>query len=164
MNYIDWGSPAELSEKESSDTLVKDIVDPQTGLERTATVISSIPSKYSDISLIGENLINHDAVMQGVYNIIHTRVGERLFNRNFGSAIEDFLFEPFTFLTTRMILSELLGSITRNDYRVEVVTNQTDVKMNVDTRRYEITLAIKVKGLDEVLYYNENLSPKDNKN
>jgi len=162
MNYISLGKDTNTS-KETYDITVKQLSAKQIPVKRRATSTVAIKSKYSDIAIKGDNLINHDSVMQGIHNILHTRVGERIFNRKFGSRIEDFLFEPFTFLTTRMILSELIGAITRNDSRIDVITQQTDVKMNEDTRTYAITVAIKIRGLDDVLYYNDSLSPKEKK-
>jgi len=115
--------------------------------------------KYSDLALKGKNVINIDAVMNGIRTILHTRIGERMFDRQFGSRIEDYLFEPYTFVTTRLILSEILSSITRNDTRIEIVAKDTKVTMNPDKRQYEVVIAIKIKGLEGVYYYNESLQP-----
>ena len=117
--------------------------------------------KYSDLPIKGKSVTNIDSVLQGIGTILHTRVGERMFNRRFGSRIEDYLFEPFTFVTSRLILSEILSSITRNDERVKVITKSTEVNMNFDKRQYEVVIAIEIKGLEGVHKYSENLQSKD---
>jgi phage baseplate assembly protein W len=118
--------------------------------------------KYSDIGLKGNPIVNVDSVLQGIRNILHTRVGERMFNRRFGSRIEDYLFEPFTFVTSRLILGEILSSITRNDDRVEVIAKETKVNMNPDKRQYEVVIALRIKGLEGIYIYDENLIPHSN--
>lgn len=117
--------------------------------------------KYADLALKGRNPTNIEAVMNGIRTILHTRVGERMFDRRFGSRIEDYLFEPYTFVTSRLILSEILSSITRNDNRVEVIASDTKVIMNPDKRQYEVVIAIKIKGLDGIHFYDENLTPNE---
>ena len=115
--------------------------------------------KYSDLSLKGKSLQNIDSVVQAIDNIIHTRVGERLFNRDFGSRIEDYLFEPFTFAVSRMIYSELISSINRWEKRVEILS-ETEVNLNPDTRSYEITLFIKIKGFSDTIIHDKSLKAK----
>jgi phage baseplate assembly protein W len=115
--------------------------------------------KYSDIGLTGNPSVNVEAVLQGIRTILHTRIGERMFNRRFGSRLEDYLFEPYTFVTSRLILGEILSSITRNDTRVQVITKDTKVIMNPDKRQYEVVIAIKIKGLEGIHTYSENLIP-----
>ncbi|BES79821.1 hypothetical protein YerA41_178c [Yersinia phage YerA41] len=117
-------------------------------------------NKYSDISKTGPNLVDLDSVRDAIRNIIYTRKGERGFLRDFGSRIEDYLFSPFSYSMSRAILSELVSSISKWEKRVDV-TATTSVTPNFDSRKYEVSVYIKVVGLDsEINIYNTELSPK----
>lgn len=115
--------------------------------------------KYSDISLSGKNLSDIDSVVASIDNILKTRIGERPFNRDFGSRLEDYLFEPYTFSVSRLILSEIISSINKWEKRAEI-TAGTNVIMNPDSRIYEVVLNVKIKGFEEVIQINRTLEPK----
>lgn len=115
--------------------------------------------KYSDISLSGKNLSDIDSVMASIDNILKTRIGERPFNRDFGSRLEDYLFEPYTFSVSRLILSEIISSINKWEKRAEI-TAGTNVTMNPNSRIYEVVLNVKIKGFEGVIQINRTLEPK----
>lgn len=117
-------------------------------------------NKYSDLSKTGPNLVDLDSVREAIKNIIYTRKGERGFLRDFGSRIEDYLFSPFSYSMSRQILSELVSSISKWEKRV-TVTAATKVTPNFDTRKYEVSVFIKVTGLDsDINIYSTDLTPK----
>ena len=117
--------------------------------------------KYSDIAIKGnKNPKNTKAVLDAVSNILNTRVGERVFNRDFGSNLEDYLFEPFSFVTSRLIFSEIIRTISRWEDRVEILISDSSVKMDPDNRKYLITIALKIKGFDNIVFYNDELKAK----
>lgn len=115
--------------------------------------------RYSDISKTGPNLVNIDAIYESINNIISTRIGERPFNRDFGSRIEDYLFRPLSFSVSRLILSELISSITKWEKRVQVLP-KSEVTINYDTRKYEVVLSLRVVGLDTEVEMSRTLKPK----
>lgn len=115
--------------------------------------------RYSDISKTGPNLVNIDAIYESIDNIISTRIGERPFNRDFGSRIEDYLFRPLTFSVSRLILSELISSITKWEKRVQVLS-KSEVTINYDTRTYDVVLSLRVVGLDTEVEMSRTLKPK----
>lgn len=115
--------------------------------------------KFSDISKTGPNLTNVDSVVNAIENIINTRIGERIFNRQFGSRIEDYLHEPFSFAMGRLILSELMSSILKWEKRV-TISPSTDVNANPDTRKYEVTLYIEIEGFSDPVLIEEEFTPK----
>lgn len=115
--------------------------------------------KYSDISKTGNNLKDIDSVLESIDNILSTRIGERPFLREFGSRIEDLLFHPMTFSTSRLILSELIASISKWDKRVTILPSTT-VTMDPDNRRYNILLNIQIKGLNTPMEISKSLLVK----
>lgn len=115
--------------------------------------------KYSDLSLSGKNLTDIESVIASIDNILKTRIGERPFNRDFGSRLEDYLFEPYTFSVSRLILSEIISSINKWEKRAEISAG-TNVFMDPDSRIYKVILNIKIKGFEEVVQINKTLEPK----
>lgn len=116
---------------------------------------------YTDISKTGPNLTNVNAALEGVRNIIHTRVGEIPHNRLFGSRVEDFLFEPYSFVVSRLIFTELKYSILKWNPQIEEVLGVSSVNADPDTRSYPIYLLLKVKGFDQPVEYTESLLSKE---
>lgn len=115
--------------------------------------------KYSDISKTGSNPKDLDSISESIDNIMKTRIGERPFNRAFGSRIEDYLFKPLSFSIGRLILSEIISSVSKWEDRVELLP-ETNVSINPDTRKYSVVILVKVKGLDGNLTLTKTLTPK----
>ena len=55
--------------------------------------------------------LNEDAINKSIVTILNTRRGSRVFNRNFGSYLESYLFEPLDATTAFSIKMEILDSI-----------------------------------------------------
>lgn len=117
-------------------------------------------NKYADLSKTGTNLTDVDAVLDAISNIIHTRVGEVPHKREFGSNIENYLFHPYSFIVSKLILSDLKYSITRWEPRAEVLGLST-VSLDPDHRVYGLYLLIKVKGFENPVEYKESLISKE---
>lgn len=117
--------------------------------------------KYSDISKTGQNLTNVDSVVDSINNILHTRVGEHLFNREFGSRIEDYLHEPYSLAISRLILSEAIGAISKWEKRVKITPDSTvEMANDPETRTYTIKLFLEIEGFSDVLPVEEALQAK----
>lgn len=119
-----------------------------------------IVKKFADISKTGRNLANVDAIIDSVRNILFTRVGEVPFNREFGSFLENYLFDEFSFSTSRSILAEVTNSISRWEPRVSVAP-ETEVVMDQDKREYRLFLALKIEGFTDEIFIEETLKPKE---
>lgn len=116
-------------------------------------------NKYADISKKGSNLVDVDSVIDAIDNIIKTRIGERPFKRDFGSRVEDYLFRPLSFSISRLILGELISSITKWENRV-IVLPETSVTLSPDTRSYLVILKIRIKDLGNSLIIQRQLFQK----
>jgi len=116
--------------------------------------------KYADMSLSGSNLINADSVLASINNILSTRVGERLHNRKFGSRLEDFLFEPFSFTVSKLIMAEISYAISTWEPRATIEPSSS-VTPDYDNRAYNVNLIISIKGLQGVHTINNIYKQKE---
>lgn len=81
------------------------------------------------------------AVQNSIRNIFTTRKGQKILSPNFGSSLEQYLFEPVTPIYGRAIGQEILESIQQFEPRIEV----TNVKVDPypDENTYRIAVAYK---------------------
>lgn len=103
---------------------------------------------YSDISKTKSNLHDADAILESVWNCLDCTKGERLFNRGFGSNIEQYLFDELSFTTSRLILADLYDALTGWDPRVEILST-TNVELDYENRAYSVTISIRLIGITE---------------
>ena len=62
---------------------------------------------YKDFGKKGENLSDKEAVLRLIDNILGIRKDEVPFRRHLGSTIEDYLYEPYTFATSMLLMSAI---------------------------------------------------------
>jgi len=115
--------------------------------------------KYSDMSLSGPNIKEYDSVLASINNILSTRVGERLNNRKFGCRLEDYLFEPFSFTVSKLILSEVVYAISTWEKRVTILPD-SNVIPDYDNRSYKLILLLDIKSLDGVYTLSKTFNSK----
>jgi len=113
---------------------------------------------YSDLSKKGPIVTDAVDISNSVENILSTKKGERIFDRNFGSHIEDYLFEPYSFATSRFILADVKESLSIEP-RVEILST-TAVDMDPRSRTYNLVLNLKIKATGENLQINKQLKVK----
>lgn len=116
-------------------------------------------TKLTDLSKVGSNLVDVDAIIASVENIISIRVGELPFNRSFGTRLEDYLFNQITFSNSRIVLSEVISSISRWEKRVEI-SSKTTVTPDVDNRSYKVNLVLEISGLENSISLVKTLTKK----
>lgn len=90
-----------------------------------------------------------EAVCQSIHNILNTRTTERIFNPEFGSELEDLLFEPMDDITTFRIYRFVVSAIERWDPRVTLNHAQSKVTPFPDDHRYDVFLAFEIEGFGE---------------
>jgi len=115
-------------------------------------------TRDADIGLKGKNLKDEDAISASVKNILSTKKGERVFDRNFGSNLENYLFEPYTFSTTRFMLADIKSSL-RQEPRVELLSTST-VELDPETRSYNIVLNLRIRKTNEIVQFKQVLKAK----
>jgi len=113
---------------------------------------------YQDISLNGKDLYNKNAVLNYLDNLLSIRVGEVPFNRAFGTYLENYLFEPYSFLVAKKIELEIERAIAR--WLPMVTVENISVDFNPDSQEYDINLSIKIDKIQEIIDYNKTLKMK----
>ena len=103
-----------------------------------------------DITVTGlSNVIN-----ESISQILETRRGTRLFNRNLGSSLGSLLFEPMTALTARIILIEIQQAIESQEPRVRVLFNRSSVRALFDENRYEVRIGYQIIDSEDTGEFN----------
>lgn len=105
---------------------------------------------YSDIDRKTDKVLIYDLpdINASIESILLTSKRERLFNPEFGSALEDYLFEIISDDTAFRILSLLVKAVEQWEPRVKLQTNQCLVEAEVDNHRYYLRLVYEVIGLE----------------
>lgn len=114
------------------------------------------PVVYADIaddfSLNGQGGIkvvqNADAVKAAVRNILLTRKGERVMLPNFGSGIQDYIFEAMDQDLTGVIAQQVKQDIETWEPRVEV--QSVKLQTNPDQQTVAVQVYYRVIGYDNV--------------
>lgn len=108
---------------------------------------------YSDINqytpTTKETLPDVESVYQSINNILTTRVGERFFNPEFGSELEELIHEPMDETTVAEIYSYVIHAIERWEPRVRLNYAYCTVEPNYDEQRYDVVLAFTILGFEE---------------
>lgn len=107
---------------------------------------------YSDIEQTNTKVqtINEDiaSIYQSITNILNTTVTERFFNPEFGSLLEDLLFEPIDIVTEAKIYRFVIDAIERWEPRVKLDHGKSNVIGDEDNYKYDIELVFSIVGLD----------------
>lgn len=108
---------------------------------------------YSDLNSNTPTLkplyIDIESVYQSIFNILNTRLGERIFLPDFGSELEDLLFDPIDDRTALTIYRVLISAIERWDSRVKINYGQTTVTPQYEEHTYEIRIVFSILGLED---------------
>ena len=89
-------------------------------------------------------LKNEDAIKRAVQNLIQTNIGERYYNRNLGTTVNESLFE-LTTMETSTILKEEIKTVIRN-FEPRVVLRKVDVNVPDDANEVNILLDYEIVG------------------
>lgn len=92
-----------------------------------------------DIISTGE-VFDSDAIEQSIENIITTMFGERLFFREFGSALSLSIFENINSQNGEMVLDSIINSIITWENRI--VIDSENCRLDIDSNNNSLTLQI----------------------
>jgi phage baseplate assembly protein W len=109
---------------------------------------------HSDIdhNLTKGMVYDFDSIRQSVQNILLTRKGTRLFNSEFGSNIEDYLFDLMDDITEFEFMNELVNSISMWEPRISVDRNLTSILYDKPNHTWWVNLFFKVNSLPTQTY------------
>jgi phage baseplate assembly protein W len=118
---------------------------------------------YSDISRNKGVIVSDlDAVKGYINNLLNTKKGEIPFKREFGTDLEKYLFQPYNFVTVKLIEAEIKRAIAR---WITIITIKDIVaEFDPDSEQYGITILFKIKGIEEIYDHTMVFSTKEGVN
>ena len=87
------------------------------------------------------------AIAQSITNLLMTRKGERPFQPELGSGLQDMLFEPLDYGSAAMIKQEITRCISKYEPRVRVQRIYCNV--DFDNNGYNVEMQYKIVGRDD---------------
>ncbi len=115
--------------------------------------VKRISRKFKDISLsfvphpVTKDLpvlVNENAIIRSVRNLVQTIPTERFFNPSLGSNVRSSLFDFVDFGTASVIQTEILDTIANFEPRVDNVT--VNVNPQPDLNSFEVTVSFEIIG------------------
>ena len=89
---------------------------------------------------------NQTAISRSIRNLVLTTPGERFFNNDVGSRVNDLLFESIDDITASSIKSEIENTINNNEPRVKLLS--TKVSANPDLYEFDVIITYEIVGID----------------
>lgn len=91
-------------------------------------------------------LKNESAIARSIRNLVLTIPGERFFNQNLGSNINQSLFENIDEISASIIRDEIKNTIQNYEPRIDLV--DVEVNPNYDINEFNVTINYRIVGID----------------
>ena len=117
--------------------------------------VQRISKTFRDISMsfkvnpLNDDLIaikNQTAIARSLRNLVLTAPGERFFNENLGSNVNNLLFENMDDVTASSIKDEIQNTI--NNYEPRVKLLRTQVSPNFETLEFDVVISYEIIGVE----------------
>lgn len=117
--------------------------------------VQRISKTFKDISMsfkvnpLNDDLIavkNETAIARSLRNLVLTAPGERFFNENLGSNVNNLLFENMDDVTASSIKDEIQNTINNFEPRVKLL--KTQVSPNFDTLEFDVVIQYEIIGVE----------------
>ena len=117
--------------------------------------VQRISRSFKDISMsfkvnpLTDDLIaikNQTAIARSLRNLVLTSPGERFFNNNLGSRVNQLLFENMDDLTAASVKSEIENTIKNYEPRVKLL--KTRVSPNPDSYEFDVIITYEIVGIE----------------
>ena len=117
--------------------------------------VKRISKTFKDISMsfkvnpLNDDLIaikNQTAIARSLRNLVLTAPGERFFNENLGSNVNNLLFENMDDVTASSIKDEIQNTI--NNYEPRVKLLKTQVSPNFETLEFDVVISYEIIGIE----------------
>ena len=117
--------------------------------------VQRISKTFKDISMsfkvnpLNDDLIavkNTTAIARSLRNLVLTAPGERFFNENLGSNVNNLLFENMDDVTASSIKDEIQNTINNFEPRVKLL--RTQVSPNFETLEFDVVITYEIIGVD----------------
>tara|TARA_R100001082_G_scaffold60900_1_gene33894 strand:+ start:382 stop:783 length:402 start_codon:yes stop_codon:yes gene_type:complete len=106
----------------------------------------SMSFKFNPLSGDLIALKNENAIARAVRNIILTTPGEKFFDPDFGSNINEILFENISEITADSIKEEIENSLQNYEPRVEII--EVNVNPNYNSNNFDVIISYRIVGID----------------
>jgi phage baseplate assembly protein W len=120
---------------------------------------------YLDISKLGKDLvgkkdasilINQQAVVESVLNIISTEPGERVMAPTYGCSLQSFLFQPIDIITAIGIRKAIEDALTIYEPRLSSLTVEVKPYEDENTYIINVIFSVNLMGNQQSLTFNLN--------
>ena len=117
--------------------------------------VQRISKTFKDISMsfkvnpLNDDLIaikNQTAIARSIRNLVLTSPGERFFNNDLGSRVNELLFENVDDITASSVKSEIENTIENYEPRVKLLS--TRVSANPDAYEFDVTIRYEIVGIE----------------
>ena len=117
--------------------------------------VQRISKSFKDISMsfqvnpLTNDLIaitNTTAIARSLRNLVLTTPGERFFNENLGSQVNNLLFENVDDVTAMSVRTEIINVIENYEPRVKLL--KVSVNANIDSYNMDVRIVYRVIGID----------------
>lgn len=114
-----------------------------------------ISKTFKDISLSFQvNPLNYDliaiknetSIARSIRNLVLTQPGERFFNQNIGSRVNQSLFENIDDISASILKDEIENTIKNYEPRVDLIN--IDINPNYDNNEFNVTIKYYIVGVD----------------
>ena len=89
---------------------------------------------------------NQTAIARSIRNLVLTAPGERFFNNELGSRVNELLFETVDDITAASVRSEIENTIENYEPRVKLLS--TKVSANPDSYEFDVIITYEIVGID----------------
>jgi len=89
---------------------------------------------------------NQTAISRSIRNLVLTAPGERFFNNEVGSRVNELLFETVDDITAASIKSEIENTI--QNYEPRVRLDEVKTEPNFDNHSFDVTITYTIVGID----------------
>ena len=108
---------------------------------------------YSELDQFNENkgnkVVNLESVFRSINNLLNTDFEQRIFLPNFGSGLEQLVFQPVNEDTEMLAFHLVVEALETWEPRVDIIYSQTEVEAVPDYHKFFLRLVFEVEGLEE---------------
>jgi phage baseplate assembly protein W len=122
------------------------------------TVFTDIDLNFDKNPISGDISIKKDdyAIKQALHTLVLTKFYEKPFHPEFGSHVNDILFEPVNFITKERVKDSIINTIENWEYRIKIIS--VDVNIQEDENSFSVSITYKLNNtstqtqIDFILY------------
>ena len=117
-------------------------------VQRISKTFKDVSASFKVNPLTNDLIVikNTTAIARSLRNLVLTTPGERFFNENLGSQVNNLLFENVDDITAMSVRSEIISVIENYEPRVKLL--RVSVNANIDSYNMDVRIVYQVIGID----------------